>query len=79
MATCRSCHAPVRWVLTAAGRRMPVDAEPDPAGLVLVQDGQAMMMDAPASREDLQPGEQTYTSHYATCPQADQWRTRQPG
>ena len=46
---CRSCGADVIWIITEAGKRMPVDAAP---GLI--------------------PGE--HTSHFATCPQANDWR-----
>lgn len=41
-AECRSCGAPVLWVMTKGGKRAPLD-----------RDGH---------------------SHFATCPQADQWR-----
>lgn len=29
---CDYCHAPIRWTVTAAGRRMAVNAEPDETG-----------------------------------------------
>jgi hypothetical protein len=28
---CRSCHAPVYWIVTGHGKRMPVDCEVDGA------------------------------------------------
>lgn len=41
---CRSCGAPIAWVVTRAGKRAPIDP-----------DG---------------------TNHFATCPQAAEWRKR---
>ncbi len=32
-ATCRSCDAPIHWIITAANKRMPVDAAPFEAAL----------------------------------------------
>ncbi len=61
-------------MLMASGRRMPVDAAPDPAGLVLVEGGRGVMLDAPADPAELREGESTHTSHFATCPEAGQFR-----
>jgi hypothetical protein len=41
---CRSCHAPVMWCVTPAGKKAPINAD----GI----------------------------SHFATCPDRDQWRRR---
>ena len=35
MTACSSCHRPVRWVLTEAGKRMPIDPEPSDSGNVV--------------------------------------------
>ncbi len=51
--SCRSCKAPIVWVLTVKGNRMPVDYTRDGAS-------------RPAAG----------TSHFATCPNADDWRRR---
>ena len=32
MSTCRSCQARITWLETAAGKRIPVDEDPVPAG-----------------------------------------------
>jgi hypothetical protein len=67
--TCRSCGAPIRWAITDHGNRIPLDPEPAEVGnLILVQrDGQLHAAHAV-------PG--THVSHYATCPQAAEWRKR---
>lgn len=71
---CRSCRAPMFWVITADGKRMPVNATPDPKGgfvLTLKSTGElhaeVAMPSTPANRN-------RYVSHFATCPQADQHR-----
>lgn len=80
---CRSCGAPIVWAVTEAHRRrMPVDAEPVDGGNVLLSTddpplaqvhapGQASLFADAANRP-------TYTSHFATCPQADQHRRNTP-
>ncbi len=66
MARCRSCGAEVIWATTANDKPMPLDATPDPKGLFVVEGGVARR----ATAED----GYRYTSHFATCPQADQHR-----
>ncbi len=79
--TCSSCQAPLWWVLTEGGRRMPLDPDPTPQGNVIVtgQDarppvvkvlGGSPLAQARASGRDM------YTSHFATCPSAEQRRDR---
>lgn len=63
---CRSCKAPVIWVRTTKGKMMPLNAEPDPNGSFAIIDGVA----EPARLFD----QTRYTSYFATCPQAKQWR-----
>jgi len=84
---CRSCGAPVWWVLSTTGKRLPLDAEPSPAGTVMVHGGgeeeaapvgEVLTGDrltrarAMVERGDLA----LYVSHFATCPHADDWRRR---
>lgn len=71
--TCRSCHAPVRWVRTAKGQPMPLDRDPNPAGNVL--------LDAHGRAEVCRQGDPrllearpVYMPHHATCPDAKGWR-----
>lgn len=72
---CRSCGAPIIWALTRTYRIMPIDAEPvDGGNVVIVGRGER------APRVDVRPGgtlfddRPTYTSHFATCPDAARWR-----
>jgi hypothetical protein len=73
---CRSCGAEVIWAKTEAGRPMPVDVEPDPAGnLHLWLDGNheyrcAVIVE---SWPDYRP---RFRPHFATCPDAQSWRRR---
>lgn len=73
MSVCRSCGAPIVWVKTERGKRMPIDLLPytghDPRGLfVIVRDV------AIACPPDAYPGAELFRSHFSTCPQADGWR-----
>lgn len=75
--TCRSCSAEVFWVETEKGKRMPVDAEPSDAGNIVIRhDGIAHYLTAEDKLHPKYSGEHRYTSHFATCPQKDQWRKR---
>ena len=65
---CRSCKAKIIWVPTAAGKLMPLDLERTPDGNVAIEGGRAVVMSGPV------PGGTGRKSHFATCPQADQWR-----
>lgn len=72
VARCRSCGAAVRWVKTEHGKRMPLDAAPaapDARGLFVIRDDTAIAVPALAF-----PDEPNYVSHFATCPDADEWR-----
>lgn len=79
---CRSCKMDVLWAQWASGKKMPVDAVSDnrqpPKGgdLVLTlrggEYGELLV-------EKYDPGRHgqkrnRYTSHFATCGQADDWR-----
>lgn len=83
MSACRSCGATIRWVHTANGRAMPIDADPDPNGNVLFT-GRNVRNDrgvaAPEVRVETQAPmfddtTSRYLSHFTTCPNADEWRT----
>lgn len=65
--TCKGCGAPIEWVLTTGGKKMPVDPEPI---TVVLQVGKAVE-GAEAFR--VVTGRQ---SHFASCPNADAFRKR---
>lgn len=79
---CRSCGAAVRWVKSAkTGRVMPLDPEPrDDGNIVLLDRWQLNLRLArvlehdEVTQERLFGIEPRYVSHFATCPQADEWR-----
>lgn len=82
---CGSCRAPVLWARTLAGKPMPVDAGPDPRGRATLWwddlDEPRVLVGrdnppSPAGWERMDS--QTYTSHFATCPNAERHR-RQRG
>lgn len=71
--TCRSCGAAIVWATSErTGKHMPF-VQDDTAGEWVITDGKASHQGtAPASY-----GEHTlprYKSHFADCPQAEQWR-----
>lgn len=74
---CRSCDAPIVWANTAGQKLMPVDAEPTEEGNVELTPGSlgrgptATVLTGPSLF-----GGPRYTSHFATCPEADAWRQR---
>lgn len=76
---CRSCNAEIVWAWTAANKSMPVDAAPTDAGTLRLLDlptGPRVEVIADPDQWMLIPEVGRYTSHFATCPQADRWRTR---
>jgi hypothetical protein len=81
MATCRSCGAAVRWVVTTTGKTMPMDAEPVENGnLVIVGEGKTRHGDMVPKVQHRDPGElsmletERFVSHFATCPDAPEWK-----
>lgn len=83
--TCRSCKAPVVWVVTEAtdtkpGRKMPLDADPSrPGKALVVEDGNLVFTGARAGDGTwivryVPKGPRHYRSHFATCPNAKSHR-----
>lgn len=68
-ATCRSCGAEILWAVTEKGRRIPLDAKAEKRFVSAPCDANAPDADQVHVRV-----EDTYVSHFATCPQADQHR-----
>ena len=72
--TCSSCGAPVEWIRNArTGKLAPIDVDPVPDGNVLVDDvyGERVYRVVRAPR-----GALLRTSHFATCPDANEWRKK---
>lgn len=69
---CRSCGAAVRWAVTVAGKRLPLDPEPCPGGNVLLHDNGRAEVLGPEARA-AHPGV-LYLPHWASCPHAARHR-----
>lgn len=77
------CGAPIEWVVVEkSGKRMPIDPFPvDDGNIVKVgretQDRTPLVAYAPPKRQgSLIEDEPRYVSHFATCPEADQFRKK---
>lgn len=72
MAQCRSCGAPIRWVvIEKSGKRMPVDSEPSITGNIAVSGERASYVTPDANATPMR-----HLSHFATCPNATSHRKR---
>jgi hypothetical protein len=72
---CQSCAARIVWAVTERGKRMPVDAEPHPAGnitLLPLPDGGATAH--VLGKFESAGGAPRHRSHFVTCPQSSDWR-----
>lgn len=77
VATCKRCSAEMIWCRTGRGKKMPVDAEPTAAGLfVLEGDEQDPLAHRLANDAAATYTGEKYTSHFATCPNADEFRQK---
>ncbi len=63
-AQCKSCGAPILWVETVNGKRMPLDERPAGRFAVFVAGGTQKVVEI----------REAYVSHFATCKFADQHR-----
>lgn len=68
MSTCRSCHAPIIWATTQAGKAIPLDAVAVPDGNIVILPSGIAVVNA--------EGGVRHKSHFATCPQASAHRRR---
>lgn len=67
---CRGCGQTIVWAMTEAGKRMPLDIEPNPDGnMTLILAGVLVARKA-------QLDETRYMPHHATCPEVGQFRKR---
>lgn len=74
-ATCKSCRAPIRWLPTRKGNKMPVDARPstDPSANVVICDDGVVEVLGPMDPR-WATSTPRYVSHFRSCPHADQHR-----
>lgn len=67
---CSACGAPIQWCKTINGKSIPMDPDGDEHGnMTILDDGTAIHV----KPED---GYGLYTSHFATCPNAEEFRRR---
>lgn len=79
LATCRSCGAQIIWAETESGKMNPLDARTSPAGLFAIDDTTSPPRVARIG-ESASPQPEGFTSHFATCPNAETHRHRRsPG
>ena len=76
---CRGCSAAIRWEVTEAGKRIPIDWTPNPAGniVILFERGTgyvAKVFKDAAAAEAAYPGEERWYPHHATCPRVKDFR-----
>lgn len=63
---CRYCGRQIRWVETEAGRRMPINRDPDPAGNVVIIGGRARVLSVPDAMARTGTSGR-FMPHHATC------------
>lgn len=75
---CRSCDAPIWWTLSEKTRkRMPLDAEPQPHGNVIIETRAGVPLAVTLRKSDPRREVDTipkYVSHHATCPHGHAWK-----
>jgi hypothetical protein len=75
MSACRTCGAEIVWAPTRNKKTpMPLDAEPNSRGNVVIENGLAIVLGP--LEELLLAGKIRYMPHHATCPQGKDWRRR---
>lgn len=62
---CRGCGADIIWAVTESGKRMPIDPKSEKRLVLMGRDG---------NRGPLAMARDTYMSHFATCPNAADFR-----
>jgi hypothetical protein len=76
---CRTCNAPITWVITPTGGHMPLNPEPADDGNIwiatLTADGK-MVIGVALHHDGVPEGQTAYVSHFVDCPQAQSWRKR---
>lgn len=82
MAKCSSCGADILWVKTVSGKKMPLDEEPvwirlQTGGHTYIRkDGTFVFGEIMGDADDDPDANaiEAHTSHFASCPNADQHR-----
>lgn len=76
-ATCASCLAPIRWIVTVGDKRMPLDVDPHEDGtVVIVRTREGHVRGRVLTGDQLPAQDTAYRSHFVTCPHAAEHRRR---
>lgn len=79
LSRCKSCGQTIYWLKNdTTGRPAPIDAKPDQSGPVIIAvEGGALRYHVLSKAEkDAGVDVERYQPHYATCPQAESWRSK---
>lgn len=71
---CRACEAEIFFAKTERGKWIPIDAKPNLDGNLEIIAGGSPILALPVA--PLLPPAKRYKSHFATCPNAGQFRRR---
>lgn len=78
---CSSCRAPIVWTHTTSGERMPVDPEPVAGGNIRLTTAHGTLLASVVGSTidlfDQSDDGIRYQSHFASCPDAADWRANQ--
>ncbi len=69
ISACRTCGAEIIWAEMPSGKRCPFDVEPSSAGQWDLEEDRGTVLAVSLQRAE-GSGEEGYTSHFATCPNA---------
>lgn len=75
IARCRGCGAPIIWAVTATSKRIPINPEPHPTGNIEL-DLTDRIPRAIVHTQGPLGVDTLYLAHFATCPNAHQFRKR---
>jgi len=76
MAICNSCKAQIRWLITTRGLKMPVDVQPSLFGNLQIDEGIVSVLSDQEATIARRNGVNLYVSHFATCPNAEEHRSK---
>ena len=77
MSACSSCSAPIRWAVTGAGARIPLDPDPVADGnLVIEVDTDPPEVRFVSKARPAPDGAARFVTHFATCPNAASHRKK---
>lgn len=67
VSTCKSCGAPMRWVVTQKKKRMPIDDNPHAEGRFVIDDEHSTTPNVRFLKQGEEYEGDRFTSHFETC------------